>query len=57
MDATNKGMLHSGLNLGGSCTLSHLDDVGVDVRLRARFANLADEDVDSAKGDPVPVLN
>ena len=40
-----------------SRTLSRLDDVGADVRLRARFADLADEDVDSAEGDPVPVLN
>ena len=36
--------------------LSRLDDVGADVRLRARFADLADEDTDSTKGDPVPIL-
>ena len=35
MDETNKGTLNGGLNLGGSCALSRLDDVGVDVRLRA----------------------
>ena len=57
MDESNEGVLHGGLNPGGSCTLSHLDDVGADVRLRARFADLADEDVDSAEGDPVPVLD
>ena len=57
MDETNKGTLHGGLNSGGSCTLSRLDDVGADVRLRAWLADPADEDVDSAEGDPVPVLN
>ena len=57
MDETNKGVLHGGLNLGGSCTLSRLDDVGAGVWLRARLADLADEDVDSAEGDPIPVLN
>ena len=50
MDETNKGTLHGGLNLGGSSTLSRLDDVGAGVRLRARFADLADEDVIPAKG-------
>ena len=57
MDESNKGTLHGGLNPGGSCTLSRLDDVGVDVRLRARFANLANEYVNAAEGDPVPILN
>ena len=37
--------------------LSRLDDGSADVRLRARLADLADEDVNSAEGDPVPVLN
>ena len=37
--------------------LSRLDDFGADVRLRARFADLADEDVNSVKGDPIPILN
>ena len=55
MDYTHEDMLYGGLNLGRACTLSHLDDVGVDVRLRARFANLVDEDVNSTKGDPVPI--
>ena len=57
MDETNKGMRHGELNQGGSCTLSRLDDVGAGVRLRARFADLPDEDVDSAEGDPVPILD
>ena len=57
MDKSHEGMIHGGPNPGRSRTLSCLDDVGADVRLRARFADLADEDVNSAKGDPVPVLN
>ena len=46
MDATHEGTLHGGMSPGGSRTLSRLDDVGADVRLRARLADLADEDVD-----------
>ena len=57
MGKPNEDMPYDGLSPGGSCTLSRLDDVGADVRLRARLADLADEDVDSAKGDPLPVLN
>ena len=57
MDKANESMLHGGLNLGGSCTLSRLDDVGAGVRLRSRLTDLADEDMDSVEGDPVPVLN
>ena len=57
MDESHEGTFHGGLNSGGSCTLSRLDDVGADVRLRARLADLADEDVNSAEGDPVPILN
>ena len=57
MDESHEGTFHGELNSGGSRTLSHLDDIGADVRLRARLANLADEDVDSAEGDPVPILN
>ena len=57
MDASHGGTLHSGLSPGGSRGLSRLDDVGADVRLRARLADLADEDVNSAEGDLVPVLN
>ena len=57
MDAFDEGTLHSRQSPGGSRTLSRLDEVGADVRLRARLANPADEDVDSAEGDPVPVLN
>ena len=57
MDASHEGMLHGRLSPGGSRTLIRFDDVGADVRLRARLADPADEDVDSAEGDPVPVLN
>ena len=35
--------------------LSRLDDVGANVRLRARLTDPADEDVDSVEGDPVPL--
>ena len=57
MDASHEGMLHGGLSPGGSRRLSRLDDVGADVRLRARLANPADEDMDSAEGDLLPILN
>ena len=57
MDDTYENMFYGGLNLGGACTLSRLDDVGADVWLRARFADLADEDMDSSEGDPVPLLD
>ena len=57
MDASHEGTLHGGLSSGGSCTLSRLDDVGADVRLRTQLAIPADEDVDPAEGDPVPVVN
>ena len=57
MDAFHEVTLHGGLSSGGSRMLSHLDDVDADVRLRARLADLADEDMDSTEGDPVPVLN
>ena len=57
MDATHEGTLHGGLSLGGSCTPSRLDEVGANVRLRSRLADPADEDVNSAEGDPVPVLD
>ena len=57
MDDTYEGTVYGGLNLGGSCTLSRLNDVGADVRLRARFADIANENMYSAKGDPLPVLN
>ena len=57
IDESYECTLHGGLNPGRACTLSRLDEVGADVRLRARFADLADEDVDSSKGDPVPVLD
>ena len=57
MDASHENTLQGGQSPGGSRTLSRLDEVGADVRLRARLADLANENVDSAKGDPVPVLN
>ena len=57
MGEPNEDIPYGGLSLGGSCTLSRLDDVGEDVRLRARLTNLANEDMNSAEGDPVPVLN
>ena len=50
-------MLHGWLNPSRACTLSRLDEVGADVRLRARFADLANENVYATKGDPVPVLD
>ena len=37
--------------------LSCLDEVGTDVWLRARFTDLANENVNATKGDPVPVLD
>ena len=57
MDDTYKNMPCCGLNRGRACTLSRLDDVGAGVRLRARFADLADEDVNPTKGDLVPVFD
>ena len=57
MDESYERTLHGRLNPGRTRTLSRFDEVGGDVRLRARFANLADENMDSAEGDPVPVLN
>ena len=57
MGEPNEDMPYGGLSPGGLCTLSRLDDVGAYVQLRARLANLADEDVNSAEGDLVPVLN
>ena len=50
-------MLHDKLNTGGPCTLSRFDNVGVDVRLRARLTDPADEDMNFAEGDPVPILD
>ena len=57
MDESYKRTLHGRLNPDRACTLSRLDEVGGDVRLRARFADLVDEDMDSTKGDPVPILD
>ena len=57
MDESYERTLHGGLNPGRACTLSHLDEVGADVWLGARFADLADKDVNSSEGDPVPILD
>ena len=57
MDDSHEGTLHGRFNPGGSCTLSRFDEVGAGVRLRARFTDLANENVNATKGDPVPVLN
>ena len=43
--------------LGGSCALSRFDETGAEIRLGARLTDLANEDMNSAEGDPVPVLN
>ena len=57
MDAAHEGTPHDRLSPGLPRTLSRLDKVGAVVRLRAWLTDPADEDVDSAEGDPVPVLN
>ena len=57
MDDSHEGTLHGGLSPGGSRTLSHFDDVGADVRLRARSADLANEDGNTAGGEPISILN
>ena len=57
MNETDENMLWGGFILGGSRTSSQLDNVSADVRLSFRLTNLANEDVDSAKGDPVPILD
>ena len=56
MDATHEGIPHGRSSSGGFCPLSRINEVGADVRLRARLADPADEDVDSVEGDLVPVL-
>ena len=57
MNETNRNMLWGGFSLGGPRAPSRLDDVRADVRLSFRLTDLADEDVNSAKGDPVPILD
>ena len=57
MDDTYENMPCLGLNRRRTYTPSRFDDVGADVRLGGRFADLADEDVNPTKGDPVPVFN
>ena len=57
MDDSHEGTLHGRFNPGRSRMLSHFDEVGADVQLRARFFDLADKNVYATKGDLVPVLN
>ena len=57
MDASHESMLQGRQSPGGPCALSHLDEIGVEIRLRARLTNLANKNMDSAEGDPVPILN
>ena len=57
MDTSYERTLHGGRNPGWTRTLSRLDEVGAGVRLRARFAGLANEDMNSAEGNPVPLLD
>ena len=57
MDDTYENMPCLGLNRRRTCTPSRFDDVGADVRLGGRFADIADEDVNPTKGDPVPVFD
>ena len=57
MDTSYERTLRGGLNPGWTRMLSRLGEVGADVRLRARFADLANENMNATKGDPVPVLN
>ena len=57
MDDTYENMSCLGLNRRRTCMPSRFDDVGADVWLRGRFADLADEDVNPTKGDLVPVFD
>ena len=57
MDDSHEGTLHGRFNPGRSRTLSRFDEDGADIRLRARFSDLADENVYATKEVPVPVLN
>ena len=54
MDDSHEGTLHGRFNPGESRMLSRLDEVGADVRLRARFTDLANENVNATKGDRYP---
>jgi hypothetical protein len=53
----DEDMLPTGLNPGRLHAPSRLDEVGAVVRLGLGSVDLADEDVNSAEGDPVPVLD
>ena len=57
MDASHESTLQGRQSPGRSSTLSRLDEIGAEIRLRARLTNLANENMNSAEGDPVPVLN
>ena len=57
MDDTHENMPCLGLNQRRTYTMSRFDDVGADVRLRGRFADLADEDMNPTEGDLVSVLD
>ena len=57
MDESHERTIHGRLNSGRARTLSRLDGVGVDVRLRPRLTDFANENVYATKGDPVPVLD
>ena len=57
MDEPYEHTLRGRTNPCRTCTLSRFDEVGGDVRLRARFADLANENMNSTKGDPVHVLD
>ena len=47
-------MLQGRQGPGGSCALGRLDEIGAEIRLRARLTNLANEDMNSAKGTRFP---
>ena len=57
MDSSHESMLQGRQGPGGSCALSSLDEISAEIRLRARLTNLANEHMNSAEGDPIPVLN
>ena len=57
VDDSNEDTLHGRFSPGRSRTLSRLDEVGADVRLRPRLTDFANENVYATKGDPVPVLD
>ena len=52
VDDSHEGTLHGRFNPGGLRTLSRLDEIGADVRLTARFSDLANENVNATKRGP-----